>query len=413
MVEEQLCIGWEKHWDDTAGRPYFYSTITGESQWYPPDKHGSGGGSGSAVLVEDDGDESGAPIIMGHLNVPGGSMPRGAAGTITRDEARAQWGARVREPFGGDAEKVAACGFAGGDGAAVTAVGGPSGVMEEETRLQLVHGGERCSEAAYMGPEMSSVEAFSLHLERLNKDYVAMAKEARQQSKYRHYQKLVIDKGKRVKCVLCGTMEVADVLFPCQHMCTCQSCLHEHQIQPGEGCPLCMTVIRRILPYTGKEAETYWNWCHEVKPPLPAEFGRRFATGERLAKRLRTEAAKRKKEKQKQQKQQAPAPAPAPAPAAVPAAAAAAAAAAGEVIVESAAVQQPSPQQMKAFDTSDSDEGDEGEWAAHMAAQRAAVDKGDTAAQFGDAKIDPQCSDAAQPTGVVVKRSGKRVCVIL
>ena len=400
MVERQVHAGWERHYDE-VGASYFYNPTTGESQWDAPD--GASAGAAAEQASDGEGGEEEAPIIMGRFSVPGGSLQKGAPGTITREEAHARWGAPAREPFaddGGDDTAAAAMGALGSFGAA-------AGLTQQQQFAQplqpLQHGsvgtggghgggggghgygygggggggsggggGGSGGGGAYGGAEMASMELFAAHMSKLNKDYMALSKEAAAQSKFRHYQ-AELDAGRRIRCVLCGRGVVGDVLFPCQHMCACQACLHEHAIAPGEGCPLCMTVIRRVLPHTGEEEQAYWDWCHEVKPPLPRDFGKNFVSGPRLEKRLRGEAAQGRAKKELQRGQKA------------------------------RRQQQQQQQQQRADVSGSSEEEDDGEWAAAAKAARA----GGTAA--GGTALE----DDAAPAGVVVKRSGKRACVIL
>lgn len=100
-------------------------------------------------------------------------------------------------------------------------------------------------------------------------------------------QRLYCDKRVDLVCVLCRQRLCLDVLFPCQHRCVCPECIvmhqiceHQHLILIPNGffnCPLCGTIIKKIIPSAGgEEVEEYWKWVHAVNPELPEGFMRNF-----------------------------------------------------------------------------------------------------------------------------------------
>mmetsp|Transcript_15081 Transcript_15081/g.27786 ORF Transcript_15081/g.27786 Transcript_15081/m.27786 type:complete len:293 (-) Transcript_15081:107-985(-) len=123
---------------------------------------------------------------------------------------------------------------------------------------------------------------------RLQKNYFALAREHRERMPYtrqldtRHFQ------CENLKCVLCEEVKPIRVFFPCDHMCVCEGCLKEHNInsqhqskpsrsEPWTSCPLCMSDIKLMLVYDyGNEIDVYWQWVYSSKPKLPARFLRKF-----------------------------------------------------------------------------------------------------------------------------------------
>jgi hypothetical protein len=111
-------------------------------------------------------------------------------------------------------------------------------------------------------------------------NYLALAKIYEIQKPYRDYHSKIL-------CVLCHKNQPERVLYPCQHRAICDQCLESESIcsldQMNEklhgfcNCPLCGTILKRILPADeGREEEIYWNWVLEVKPPLPDNFMKNF-----------------------------------------------------------------------------------------------------------------------------------------
>jgi hypothetical protein len=112
----------------------------------------------------------------------------------------------------------------------------------------------------------------------LNKDYIALSKEYKEQRKYR-------DKSGSQPCLLCFRAPSSHIFFPCGHKCICQDCMainnicESHSANLGDGqdkwcfCPLCNGEIKKMSLYqTGNEEEDYWNWVNEIKPKLPHGF---------------------------------------------------------------------------------------------------------------------------------------------
>ena len=116
----------------------------------------------------------------------------------------------------------------------------------------------------------------------LNKDYGDIAGTYMQHAKYLIGKDIIDANGKLVKkskkCLMCKNNPCTYVLFPCRHACVCEPCREEHCIGTKDSstqsawraCPLCMDEIKIVLPRNGHEEEEYWEWVHEVKPPIPS-----------------------------------------------------------------------------------------------------------------------------------------------
>jgi hypothetical protein len=111
-------------------------------------------------------------------------------------------------------------------------------------------------------------------------DYLGLAKIYKIQQPFRDY-------NSQIKCVLCHKHTPTSVLYPCQHRCICNTCLESEAICSLEqmtlvpsgfcNCPLCGTILKKILPAdNGNDEDLYWNWVLEVKPPLPDDFMKNF-----------------------------------------------------------------------------------------------------------------------------------------
>ncbi|CAM9890313.1 unnamed protein product [Ectocarpus fasciculatus] len=110
------------------------------------------------------------------------------------------------------------------------------------------------------------------------KDYISFAKEYYLTAPFR-------DAGGKQMCVICQKRKASAVLFPCEHKCVCARCIEREGFgatrtasERGALCPVCCQQVVFVAPYRGggKEAELYWRWVQEVKPPLPKGFQRNF-----------------------------------------------------------------------------------------------------------------------------------------
>lgn len=120
----------------------------------------------------------------------------------------------------------------------------------------------------------------------LNKDYGVAVSMHAMTSKF-HTRQVYLSESKRPpKCVLCKKRTPSSVFFPCAHSCVCDVCAKEKRVGPSsagsagmwEACPVCMSMIKKVLPLEGgREEDRYWDWVHEVKPPLPRGFARKLA----------------------------------------------------------------------------------------------------------------------------------------
>eukprot|EP00935_MAST-01C_sp_MAST-1C-sp1_P001594 g1594.t1 len=118
---------------------------------------------------------------------------------------------------------------------------------------------------------------------KLTKNYGTMCREAIKQKKYRYYDRYP-QGAKAVTCVICQKAQCTHAFFPCHHLCACKDCIVQYNIgfedkqdKPAwRACPLCNEPFKQMLPHTGQEGKKYWDWVHEVKPPLPHDFRQRL-----------------------------------------------------------------------------------------------------------------------------------------
>jgi hypothetical protein len=93
--------------------------------------------------------------------------------------------------------------------------------------------------------------------EKYTKDYVGLSKAYKLMETYR-----LNHRGTCPACLFCNKARRLDkVLFPCEHVCVCSSCLERTE---PKRCPLCKDVIRRVLDCNGHEHDDYWRWVEEV-----------------------------------------------------------------------------------------------------------------------------------------------------
>ncbi|CAM9518428.1 unnamed protein product [Ectocarpus sp. 12 AP-2014] len=112
----------------------------------------------------------------------------------------------------------------------------------------------------------------------LRKDYISFAKEYYVTAPFR-------DTGGKQICVICQKRKASAVLFPCEHKCVCARCIEREGFGATRTaserealCPVCCQQVVFVAPCKGggKEAELYWRWVDEIKPPLPKGFQRNF-----------------------------------------------------------------------------------------------------------------------------------------
>lgn len=126
-----------------------------------------------------------------------------------------------------------------------------------------------------------------------NQDYLQLAKIYSEQRQY-------ADDMQHPPCVLCNQNICSHVFFPCEHRCVCAACIEKNDFcedrdipNRSDGynmCPLCATVIKKILPFeAGLEVIKYWEWVEEVSPPLPPGFKRKFKRSEDVLYRVYVE----------------------------------------------------------------------------------------------------------------------------
>ncbi|CAM9874630.1 unnamed protein product [Phaeothamnion confervicola] len=124
----------------------------------------------------------------------------------------------------------------------------------------------------FQAAEISSVAATAMQQDNCCRDYASLAREYLSTQVYRDLQL----SAPAVDCVVCRRRPAGLVLFPCSHRSVCGACWQD---QPaGEKmCAVCGTAVKRAIPYAdGREAQRYWAWVEEVKPPLPPGFACEF-----------------------------------------------------------------------------------------------------------------------------------------
>lgn len=132
-------------------------------------------------------------------------------------------------------------------------------------------------------------------------DYIGNSKLYKLQRKY-------MDEFCKELCILCRTNQVSEAFFPCDHRCVCHACVVKYDICEFSSalaeiykdchynCPLCASLIRKILPMEdGNEREKYWLWCNEVVLPLPPGFAKRFAHAAEALQRVYVDEMEEKK----------------------------------------------------------------------------------------------------------------------
>mmetsp|Transcript_17787 Transcript_17787/g.18532 ORF Transcript_17787/g.18532 Transcript_17787/m.18532 type:complete len:299 (+) Transcript_17787:72-968(+) len=136
----------------------------------------------------------------------------------------------------------------------------------------------------------------------IKQDYIGLAKIYQVQKPYRDYNSNAL-------CILCRKNSLESVLYPCQHRCVCNQCIRIEIICSAEdlvrfpqghcNCPLCGTIIKKILPAEkdGHDEVTYWNWVLEVKPPLPDDFMKKFKHSAAVIKKVHIEENMKQRDK--------------------------------------------------------------------------------------------------------------------
>ena len=97
-----------------------------------------------------------------------------------------------------------------------------------------------------------------------NKDYIRLSKQYKLMERYRIKPNFPrsLDSPRPI-CISCQqrSQKIDKVLFPCEHVCICTSCLKSSL---PRRCPLCKESIRQIFDIDGRETENYWKWIEEV-----------------------------------------------------------------------------------------------------------------------------------------------------
>jgi hypothetical protein len=99
--------------------------------------------------------------------------------------------------------------------------------------------------------------------ENYNKDYLALSKEYHLMERFRaNPYSSNADLECNPICVVCkrGSKRLK-VLFPCEHVCVCGSCLESSL---SKRCPVCNEMIRIAFDHDGNAHENYMRWAEEV-----------------------------------------------------------------------------------------------------------------------------------------------------
>jgi hypothetical protein len=100
-------------------------------------------------------------------------------------------------------------------------------------------------------------------LDNYNKDYIALSKEYHLMERFRvNPCSSSPDLEYTPTCVMCkrGGKRLK-VLFPCEHVCACGSCLESSL---SKRCPVCNEIIRVVFDHDGNAHENYMRWAEEV-----------------------------------------------------------------------------------------------------------------------------------------------------
>lgn len=244
MVEFQARNDWIQCFDDNYQTWYYYNTITGVSQWEDPY-------------------ESSERDICESASSPAGvdngwhSHPE----SVEHAEQQAERNYYYSDMSESDNEDVA--------GQSITDVLHNIPAAASERVIYPILGTRKLHQDIHQNQV-------------LNQDYVHLATVYKMQRPYMDSHAILV-------CVLCHVERCEDVFFPCEHRCVCKNCLLFEGFREDQGggeaedgnscpvCPLCASVIKRIIPaQQGSEKEIYWKWATEISPSLPKGFLRDF-----------------------------------------------------------------------------------------------------------------------------------------
>jgi hypothetical protein len=238
-VVDDLPEGWIATYDNNYNCMYYHNMTTGESQWHhprePPPSHVEMGSHTESAVALGDGTQAEA------THQEHGGLPSHLTGdddaslSLSEDEPEGLNNLKIKGQIGES--------------------------LEENTSM---------SAKQARGPSVGGKSQDYLHLAQTYKN-----------------QRVYCDSRADLTCVLCRQRLCLDVFFPCQHRCVCPECIVTHQICEHQhlilipngffNCPLCGTIIKKIIPSAGgEEVEEYWKWVHAVNPELPEGFMRNF-----------------------------------------------------------------------------------------------------------------------------------------
>jgi hypothetical protein len=326
---------WISCHDPNTNSPYYYNTITGNSQWEPPfveTNHGEHFSSPPGGLRPNGDDKS--PILMKIKSKSGikiGSFRNSKIVPVNVDPSQND------ESTGADQRKISR--------PTVKLKGTPlmnlkralsnqvleidTGSQDMESSLQqdaslsatlqsstslsnpydnlppLVN--DCSSPLPPINPVSSSIDPVQQTASPLSRDYLHLAQTYQ---RYIPYMNRFFD-SENTRCVLCHLHTPIDLLFPCAHRCICRNCLSlppydqlfpitntpaqdtssylnydislpSHQqytttdYKPKRApCPVCKAFVKLIIPVNGKGTEEteYWDWVLESKNPVATGGG--------------------------------------------------------------------------------------------------------------------------------------------
>jgi len=245
-----LPAGWTRHMDATHHVPYYYNGETGESSWTNPSRHPS---------------SPHPPTQPQPQPPPQKKQPNAAHHHVTASSSTV----RIDDEEGD--------GTLCGDDYPFTM---PTFEAVEDRLFDQFYrhgrGGYDDGGANHDGADDNNEEERAPAAQ----DYVHLARQYKVQRPYS-------DPTTAQQCVLCRRLDATHVLFPCEHRCLCGGCIVSESIcadsQMEEGadghcnCPLCATIIKKIMPAEGgAEVEKYWQWVYEIRPLLSDKFMRNW-----------------------------------------------------------------------------------------------------------------------------------------
>eukprot|EP00520_Triparma_pacifica_P019074 CAMPEP_0118663256 /NCGR_PEP_ID=MMETSP0785-20121206/17312_1 /TAXON_ID=91992 /ORGANISM="Bolidomonas pacifica, Strain CCMP 1866" /LENGTH=317 /DNA_ID=CAMNT_0006556943 /DNA_START=196 /DNA_END=1145 /DNA_ORIENTATION=- len=295
-----MSSGWTSHHDPNTGQTYYYNTLTGATQWEKPVGFDEGAplpDASKACSAEPQG-MSAAAAVRAALN-GGGYMETTHSHSVSVDSTPLSR-ARDANEFVNTCSGLPSSATSSSPNVIVPSLkyansssqshhtGFDTSVLDSLPALNppttLENPVSRAGRRSKSNTSAKVSAALIASSQRLNKDYIMIAREYTAQSKYRVTPTTLAKPEDSVSCVLCRGNKVESVFFPCGHRCVCEACRAKNKIgTPGADgswnyCPICCEGIKLTLPHEpeGKDEDKYWKWVKEVKPVLPHGFVKNF-----------------------------------------------------------------------------------------------------------------------------------------